>query len=87
MRDQFVDCQELELVTPSDSNQEKPVNSVSLLGQLWYWLIESIIAANELKIYSHKTKFGSAYWGIYDPVLERKVYCDSEAEVREYLDR
>ncbi|HEY9626010.1 MAG TPA: hypothetical protein V6C84_01805 [Coleofasciculaceae cyanobacterium] len=42
---------------------------------------------NQLKVHSLKNKSGSLYWVIYDRFLDRRVYFNSEAEVRQWLDR
>lgn len=87
MKGQSVDYQELEFAIHSESGEQRKSGFVSKIARIWSQIVESIIAVNELKIYSLKSRSGSFYWEIHDPLLGRKVFFDSEAEVREWLDR
>ncbi|MEX0272247.1 hypothetical protein AB3R30_24305 [Leptolyngbyaceae cyanobacterium UHCC 1019] len=51
------------------------------------FFVESILRADELKIYQSKDRLGNVSWTIYDPFLDCRVVFNSEAEVRIWLDR
>jgi hypothetical protein len=87
MKGQFVDYQELEFAIYSESSEQRKSGFVSKIARIWSQIVESIIAANELKIYSLISRSGSSYWAIQDPLSGRRVFFDSEAEVRAWLDR
>jgi hypothetical protein len=57
------------------------------LSQVLEAYFELIFKANEPIIYESKSKFGSVYWTVYDPVSGRKVLFDSETDVRVWLER
>lgn len=87
MKNQSVNYQELEFVIHPESDEQRKSGFVSKLEQLLRRIVESIIAVNELKIYSLKSRSGHCCWAVHDPLLGRKVFFESEAEVREWLDR
>ena len=55
------DHQALESLIDSQSSESKKVNFVFKLSQLYHQILESVIAVNELKIYSLKNKSGSLW--------------------------
>jgi hypothetical protein len=87
MKNQSVDYQTLKTVIHPESGEQRKSRFVSSITRIWNRIVESIIAVNELKIYSLKSKSGSSYWEIHDPILGRRVFFNSEAEVRDWLDR
>ncbi|MBD3886342.1 hypothetical protein IFO70_32140 [Phormidium tenue FACHB-886] len=87
MKEKYADYYELEFAIYSGSSKQKPSTLTSKFGRILHSLIESIIAVNELKIYSLRSRSGSAYWAIHDPYLGRRVFFDSEQEVREWLEK
>ncbi|MBD1997602.1 hypothetical protein H6G00_13360 [Leptolyngbya sp. FACHB-541] len=87
MKQQSVNYQTLEAVIHSASDKHRKLSLTSNIARLWNRIVESIIAINELKIYPLTSRSGIGYWVIYDPLLARRVFFNSEAEVREWLDR
>jgi hypothetical protein len=87
MKGKYADYHELEFAVHSEPNEQKPSTLASKIGRILHRLVESIIAVNEFKIYSLKNKSGRAYWTIQDPIAGRKVFFDSEQEVRAWLDK
>jgi hypothetical protein len=86
VKSKYVDYQKLEFAIHSVSEQ-KTSTLVSKLSRIWHRFIESIITVNEFKIYSPRSKSGCPYWAIHDPISGRRVFFDSETEVRAWLDR
>ncbi|WP_088889336.1 hypothetical protein [Leptolyngbya ohadii] len=87
MKENYADYHELEFAVRSESHKRKPSTLASKLGRVLHNLVESIVAVNELKIYSFRSRSGSAYWTIHDQILGRRVFFDSEQEVRAWLDK
>lgn len=87
MKEKYADYYELELAVHSKLSEQKPSTLTSKISRILHRLIESIVAVNELRIYSLRSKSGSAYWAIRDPIAGHKVFFDSEQEVREWLDK
>jgi hypothetical protein len=87
MRDQCVNCKELEFTALSESNKQTTSTLASKLKRIWCGLIESLVAVNEFKIYSHQNKSGSTRWTIRDQISGHKVFFDSEQEVRTWLEK
>jgi hypothetical protein len=87
MNGQPVAYQKLEFAIHSEPSEQRKAGLISKLTRIWSQFVESIIAVDELKIYSLRSKSGSAYWAIHDPLLGYRIFFDSEADVREWLDR
>jgi hypothetical protein len=87
MKGKSPDYHELEFAVQSKLGEQKTATLVAKLDRIWRGLIESIIAVNELKIYSLKSRSGSAYWALHDQISGRRVFFASEQEVRAWLDR
>jgi hypothetical protein len=87
MRSQSIDDQALETMVHSESSERRKSSFASTMVRIWNLIVESLTTVNELKIDSLKSRSGSCYWAIHDPILGRRVFFDSEAEVREWLDR
>jgi hypothetical protein len=87
MKGKCADYQELEFAIPLEPSEQKSVTLASKFGRILHRLIESIIAVNEPKIYSLKSRSGNAYWAIRDPILGHKLFFESEQEVRAWLDK
>jgi hypothetical protein len=86
MKGECIEYQERSLPAHRAFNEQKSFSPIARLNQVLSWIIESIIATNEIKIYSPRNRFGN-YWVVYDPMLGRRVFFDSATEVRSYLDR
>lgn len=90
MKDQLLDPQKLEVVTPSRSNNQSKSGFAAKLILIWNRIASSIIefanSADEPEIYSRRNKFGKTYWVIYEPLLRQRMFFSSEAEVQNYLD-
>lgn len=87
MKNQSMNYQELELVTHSDPDEKRNSGFVSNLNRIWHKIVQSIVESNEPRLYSRKNRCGSPYWEIHDPIIGRRVFFSSEAEVRDWLDR
>jgi hypothetical protein len=77
----------LESTVFSEIKKQKTSRFLSTLHQFWNLLIESMLTVGELKIRTSENKLGRIHWTIDDPLTGRRVYFNSEAEVREWLDR
>jgi hypothetical protein len=90
MKDQLLEPQSLEIVTPSRSNPQSKSGFAAKLILIWHGIISSIIefvnSADEPEVHSQRNKFGNVYWVIYDPLSRQRMFFSSEAEVRNYLD-
>jgi hypothetical protein len=61
MKGQSVNYQELELTIHSESGKQRKSGFASKISQVLGRIVESIIAVNELKIYSLKSRSGRGY--------------------------
>jgi hypothetical protein len=86
MNNQSVDYQKLKFTVHAESGQQRKSRFVSKIAQTLSRIVESSIAVNELKIYSLRSRSGCGYWVIHEPLLGRRVFFNSETEVRQWLD-
>ncbi|MBW4517726.1 MAG: hypothetical protein KME11_21185 [Timaviella obliquedivisa GSE-PSE-MK23-08B] len=77
----------LESTIFSQDSEQKMSKLVLKLSQALKFFFESMLKVDEPKIYRSRDKSGSSFWTVYDQVTGRRVFFDSEAEVRGWLDR
>ncbi|MDJ1183693.1 hypothetical protein [Roseofilum casamattae] len=57
------------------------------LRKLWNYLVAVWWNSEEPRIYQKQDKHGNWIYQIYDPVAHERFICDSEAEVRVWLEQ
>lgn len=55
-------------------------------SQLWNWLIDRYCHEPEPKIWQSRDWQGQVSWHAFDPVTQRSFWCESEAEMRCWLE-
>ncbi len=77
----------LELIAEKLYSNQKLSRFGSNLGRILINFFESVFKTNEPKVYESRDKLGNFFWTGYEPLLDRKMFFNSEAEVRAWLDR
>ncbi|MBD3883495.1 hypothetical protein IFO70_17135 [Phormidium tenue FACHB-886] len=75
--------QQLELIS-----SEKSTNKLSLgtrLNNVWQSLISYLAGSSEPHVWKTQAADGS-HWQVFDPIAQRKLTFDSEADVRVWLE-
>lgn len=78
--------QEMELI--SDKLQQKP-NKPSLgakLNNLWQSVLAYFATSSEPCVWNTQDSTGHTQWKAYDPVTRQSACCDSEEELRAWLE-
>jgi hypothetical protein len=68
-------------------DQKRALKLVLNIRQFANHLCDAVLKVDEPKVCQLKGRSGSSYWTVYDHFLGRRVYFNSEAEVRQWLDR
>lgn len=55
------------------------------LHRLSYWLLENLTNSQQLRVWTQHTSTG-VQWHAYDPIRKQKAVCNSEAELRAWLE-
>jgi hypothetical protein len=63
-------------------NKSKLISFLNLLGQLINTILNQ---ENEPKVWQSFDRFGQTWWHVYDPLTERYVCRDSEADILIWL--
>lgn len=78
----------------AENNQSSVRNTIANLGKKSAKSLHSLLSRllrfdtnSEPKIWEKKDRFGKTYYRIYDPISDRNIYLNSEAEVRWWLDK
>lgn len=69
------------------TRKQKMLKLASQLSQALKLFFESIFNSDEPNIHQSRDRFGNVFWTVYDPITGCKLYFESEAEVRIWLDR
>lgn len=64
----------------------KTSNWSAQLGKLWTRLIDALSTSSEPSVELVRDWLGHSHWRAYDPVTSQTFYCDSEEEVRIWLE-
>jgi hypothetical protein len=74
------------LVKDAEENKNKIRNLSSVFHQFWQYLVTSIVQGQEPRIWQHTDRSGQIWWHGYDPLTERSICVDCEAEMRIWLE-
>lgn len=77
---------ELELIAPAKINSPKPLVFWSILRNMRDNLLLALVAGHEPHISQTIDAEGRIWWRIYHPRTGRSICCESEQEVRVWLD-
>lgn len=75
------------LVKDTEKNKIKTHKLSSVFNQFWQYLVTSIVQGQEPRIWQHTDRTGKIWWHGYDPLTERSICVDSEAEMRIWLEK
>ncbi|NJN85960.1 MAG: hypothetical protein HC881_06160 [Leptolyngbyaceae cyanobacterium SL_7_1] len=82
---EWLTYEELELIAPANPKYQQQFALGSILRNLWqHWL--ALMTKNEPQISQTVDAKGQISWRIYDPRTGRSTTCESEQEVRVWLD-
>lgn len=76
----------LELITASTLRQQRIYRLVSILKSVWKSILLVLLDTGEPRISQAIDSKGKRYWRIHDPRTGRSVRCESEQEVRAWLE-
>ena len=88
MKDKYILYRTYEVIPQvvAGAKPNKPI-LFSWVGNVWSFLIDQLIGSNEPRIWQECNRSGEIYWRVYDPYTGRSAYCDSEDEVRAWLEQ
>lgn len=87
MQEQSVNDQASTAMIQPESGEIRKFSITSRIARILGQIVESLIAVNEVKIYSLRNKSGARFWAIHDLQYGRRIYLHSETEVRDWFDR
>lgn len=64
-----------------------PVNAAPQpwLRKLGHWLVDNLTSSQQLRVWTKQTATG-VQWHAYDPIRDRKAICNSEEEMRVWIE-
>lgn len=54
--------------------------------KLWAWLTDACVAYPEPEVWQERDRRGNLCWHAYDPMTRRAFCCESEDEMRQWLE-
>lgn len=79
-----------EATSGASSNKinSKPASRpITFLNTLWQGFVKTIIGGNELRVWQTSDADGYVHWRAYDPSTGETAICDSEDEMRVWLEQ
>lgn len=65
---------------------EKPKVPQFQWHKLWAWLTDTYITYPEPQVWQKRDRHGRLCWHAYDPMTRRSFWCESEDEMRQWLE-
>lgn len=74
----------LRFQEPNSASASQPI---AFLKALWQGFVKTAIGSNELQVWQTTDTDGYLYWRAYDPLTRESAICDSEDEMRAWIEQ